>query len=267
MAEPADTQVALIFVIGTAGMLFMAGAIILFVLFYQKKMLLEQLKRLDLEADYQQKMLRSALESQENERIRVSKDLHDDVGMMLMTMRTYLNSIPEKTLPESTVSEIRTLVDDTHETVRRISWDLMPSTLERFGLVQAIKEMCDRLSVRGAIPVEFYEMEVPLTLDKNQETLLYRIVQESVTNALRHAHAQRVRVGIMWSNLFLDIRIEDNGTGFDFPERENHIKGWQGLGLINIESRAKILGAELTFENNVPSGTIVNIKLKANHGG
>jgi two-component system, NarL family, sensor kinase len=267
MAESPDTQIAVIFGIGTAGMLLMAGAIILFVVFYQKRMLQEQLRRLDMEADYRQKMLRAALESQENERIRVSKDLHDDVGMMLMTMRAYLNSVTEKTLSQGVVTDIRSLVDDTHETVRRISWDLMPSTLERFGLVQATREMCDRLSMRGAVPVEFKETNTPLTLDKNQETLLYRVIQESVTNALRHAHANKIEVRFNWSKFFLEMSVADDGTGFDLPDGKNKIKNSQGLGLINVESRVTILGAQLSYESNDPSGTIVNVKLKASHDG
>jgi two-component system, NarL family, sensor kinase len=264
MEESSGNEVTLIFIIGTAGMLFMAGAIILFVLFYQKQILQEQLKRLDLEADYQQKMLRAALESQETERIRVSKDLHDDVGMMLMTMRASLNSVTEKNLPEGIFADIRSLVDDTHETVRRISWDLMPSTLERFGLVQTVREMCNRLSA-GAIPVEFIELNSSLTLDKNQETLLYRIIQESVTNALRHSRATKITVTFAWNQPFLEIAIGDNGVGFDFPSEKDKIKTRQGLGLINIESRIAVLGATLTYKSNSPSGTIVKVHLQVSH--
>jgi len=262
MGDDPDVDIALIFIFGTAFMLLMAGGVVLFIFFYQKKMLQEQLKLQNLESEYQQKMLSAALESQENERIRVAKDLHDDVGMMLMTMRTYINSVSEKSMPESAIPDLRALVDDTHETIRRLSWDLMPSTLERFGLIQTVREMCYRLSLRNAIPVELKEPDEPFSLDKNQETLLYRIIQESVTNALKHSRATKISIALTHSASILYLSIADDGIGFDFPVENSKIKMRQGLGMLNIESRAGILGAELEFQNNTPSGVIVNLRLK-----
>ena len=256
-----ESQIVLIFAIGTAGMLFMAVAIILFVAFYQKRMIQEQLRRKALEVDYQRKMLQAALESQENERQRVSKDLHDDVGMMLMTVRAQVNSIVGKPFSDELARDIRQLVDDTHETVRRISWDLKPSTLERFGLVQTIKEMSSRLSVSGSIPVELYAEGNPASLDKHQETLLFRIIQESVSNALRHGQAHRIDIRCLWEDRSLTFSIADDGIGFDFPEEKNKMEVQLGLGLINLENRVALLGGQLRFEKNIPSGTMVKIKI------
>src|SRR5258708_24167688 len=194
MAEPASSEVAVIFAIGTLGMLVMAVSIVLFVAFYQKRMVQEQLKRQTLEVEYQKKMLLAALESKENERKRVSKDLHDDVGMMLMTIRAQVNSLTGKPFSDDLVSGIRQIVDEAHESVRRISWDLMPATLDRFGLEQTVKEMCNRLSADNSIPVNFLEEGDPQILDKNQENSLYRVIQESVSNSLRHAQARNIKI-------------------------------------------------------------------------
>ncbi len=256
-----ESQIVLIFAIGTAGMLFMAVSIILFVAFYQKKMIQEQLRRKALEVEYQRKMLQAALESQENERQRVSKDLHDDVGMMLMTVRAQVNSMVGKPFSDALAGDIRQLVDDTHETVRRISWDLKPSTLERFGLVHTVKEMGGRLSVSGSIPVEFHEEGSPASLDKHQETLLFRIIQESVSNALRHGEARRIDIRFLWEELSLTVTIADDGIGFDFPGGQSKMKVQLGLGLINMENRTGLMGGQLRFEKNNPSGTMVKIKI------
>jgi len=256
-----ESQIVLIFAIGTAGMLFMAGAIIVFVAFYQKKMIQEQLRSKAMEVEYQRKMLQAALESQENERQRVSKDLHDDVGMMLMTVRAQVNSMVGKAFSDAQAGDIRQLVDDTHETVRRISWDLKPSTLERFGVVQTVKEMGSRLSVNGSVPVEFHEEGNPASLDKHQETLLFRIVQESVSNALRHGQAHRIDIRFLWEEPSLTVTITDDGIGFDFPEEKNKMKVQLGLGLINLENRVALLGGQLHFEKNIPSGTMVKIRI------
>ncbi len=260
MSTP-ESQIVLIFVIGTAGMLFMAVAIILFVFFYQKKMIQEQLRRKALEVEYQRKMLQAAMESQENERQRVSKDLHDDVGMMLMTVRTQVNSMVGKEFSVTLAEDIRQLVDDTHETVRRISWDLKPSTLERFGLAFTLAEMASRLSVKGSIPVEFHAEGNPASLDKQQETLLFRIIQESVSNALRHGDAHRIDIRFLGEESGLTVTIADDGIGFDFPKEDDPMKVQLGLGLINLENRAALLGGQLRFEKNSPSGTMVKIKI------
>ncbi len=256
-----ENQAVLIFIVGTTGMLFMAGVIILFVTFYQKRMIQEQYRRQVLEIEYQKKMLQAALESQESERKRVSKDLHDDVGMMLMTVRTQMSSLIGKTFSQEMAGSLREMVDETHESVRRISWDLMPSTLERFGLLQTIKEMCSRLSSSDSVPVEFGEEGIPTTLDKNEETLLYRVVQESVSNALRHAQAKKIDVLFSWEEKGLRVLIKDDGIGFDFPQEKGILKSRQGLGLINVENRVTLLGAQLHYGKNNPSGTIVNLLL------
>jgi two-component system, NarL family, sensor kinase len=254
-------QIVLIFALGTAGMLFMAVAIILFVSFYQKRMISEQLRRTALEVEYQRKMLLAALESQENERQRVSKDLHDDVGMMLMTVRAQVNALVGKALSDSMADDLRQLVDETHETVRRISWDLKPSTLERFGLAQTVKEMGSRLSVSGAVPVLFSEEGDPASLDKQQETLVFRVIQESVSNALRHAQANTIEVRFRWEHENLLIEIADDGIGFNFPNAGNKMKVHLGLGLINLENRAALLDGALSFDKNNPTGTVVKLKI------
>jgi two-component system, NarL family, sensor kinase len=257
---PSDNQIALFFAVGTSGMLFMATAIVVFVAFYQKKMLLEQLKLQKIEEEYQRKMLAAALESQESERKRVSKDLHDDVGMMLMTVRAQINSIIGQTFSNESAGNIRQLVDETHESVRRISWDLMPSTLERFGLLQAVRELCSRLHQDG-ISVEFEERGEGSALDQNQETHLYRIIQETVSNAIRHSQGTRICVLFHWSEQDLNVLVSDDGKGFDFPQENSKIQNRVGLGLINLENRVSILNAKLQFEKNNPTGTIVNLKL------
>lgn len=250
-----DSQEILLFIAGAAILLLLLVAVILFVVFHQKKMMQEENKRQNLEIDYQKKMLKAALESQENERKRISKNLHDDVGMMLMTLRVNLNS-----LPKGDNDELMQLVDETHESVQRISWDLMPSTLDNFGLFQSTQEMCERLS-SDSVKVSYGEEGKRLSMDKDQELLIYRVVQEAVTNALKHAHAMSINVNFQWSKNSLLLTITDDGLGFDLSKMKNKISGRHGLGLYNLENRVGLLGGELTFEKNEPSGTVVSVVL------
>lgn len=264
MAGPTETQAYLIFAVGSLAMLFMAGAIIIFVAFYQKRMLNEQLRRQSMEAEYQRKLLEAQLESQERERARVSKDLHDDVGLMLQALRTTTLAVIHQA-PEEDRQEVQQMVSEITESVRRISWDLMPSSLERFGLTETIDELCMRLHKRG-LPVHFELEGVATSLTKRNEVLLYRMTQEMVNNALKHAKASSIDVKLQWHTDKLMLQVKDNGVGFELPTSVNYSPIGSGLGLLSLKSRADLLYAQLTFEKNSPSGTVISVTLPLLHG-
>src|SRR5688572_12978442 len=194
--EEGVSQFTLIFSLATVAMLIMAGSIILFVVFYQKRMIQEQLKRQVMESEYQQKMLQAELESQESERRRLAGDLHDSIGGMLSTIRVGLTTIG-KLLPDpQVIDESKQMLDDTITSVRRISRDLMPSTLEKFGFIQAIKELCERFQATAKIEIHFHESAQVSTLAKQQELMIFRIVQELLNNAVKHAQATTIEVSV-----------------------------------------------------------------------
>lgn len=246
MAGPSEYQVALLIAIGTVGMLLLAIAIILFMVFYQKKMIQEQLKRQKLEFEYQQKMLEAALESQENERRRVAGDLHDSVGGMLSAIRVGLTTIAKQLADPQGMEQPKKMLDDTINSVRSISRDLMPSTLEKFGLVHAIRELCERFQATSFLPVIFQEQGELHTLDQRRELMIFRVVQELVNNAIKHSHAATIHVTISGTDK-LEIIVEDDGIGFD-PEVERGLnQSAKGLGLFNIENRVRLLSAKMNF--------------------
>jgi two-component system NarL family sensor kinase len=260
--EPTNSEFFIMFSIATVGMLLLAGAIVLFVLFYQKRMLQEQLKRQLMEADFQQKMLQAALDSQENERRRLAGDLHDSIGAMLSTIRVGLSTMVRKDdVAAESIVQTKQMLDDTIESVRSISRDLMPSTLEKFGLTQAIKEMCEKISSTTKLPIAFQEDGTAVPLEKNKEVMLFRVTQELLNNALKHSQATAMSVITHWNHDLL-ITVEDNGIGFD-PSLYRDTKGnSKGLGLFNIENRARLLAASVLYDKPVDhSGTRVTLRL------
>src|SRR5690349_12110838 len=134
MVGPSEYQVALIIIVGTVAMLLLSGAVILFMVIYQKRMFQEQVKRQRLELGYQQRLMEAVLESQENERRRLAGELHDSIGGMLSTIRVGLTSISKQIDQPEIINQPKQMLDETISTVRNISLDLMPPTLERFGL-------------------------------------------------------------------------------------------------------------------------------------
>jgi two-component system, NarL family, sensor kinase len=260
MAGPSEYQVALLIAVGTVGMLLLAIAIILFMVFYQKKMIQEQYNRQKLELEYQQKMMEAALESQEAERKRVAGDLHDSVGGMLSAVRVGLTTIARQLPDPMYLEEQKKMLDDTIANVRMISRDLMPSTLERFGLTHALKELCDRFQTTSLLPVTFTEEGDFEALSPRTQLMLFRIAQELVSNAVKHAQANQIAVALLRSDQ-LEMIIEDDGIGFDADEKRQSRKNGSGLGLFNIENRIRLLNGKVEFEKGRDRGSKITITM------
>ena len=242
-------------------MLLMAGAIVLFGVFYQKKMLQEQLQRQLLEADHRKKMMEAEMQSRENERSRLSKEIHDGVGVMLQALRATTLAVAKNSSKEDR-EELSQQLNEITETVRRMAYDLMPASLEKFGLAETLDELCTKLNrYNPAIHFTFSHDGPARKLDSRQQLILYRMVQEATTNAIRHANASEVNIALLWVPSLLTLRVADNGKGFEYPTQENKIHGRHGLGMYSLENRATLLGADLKFVPNLPTGTLLTVHL------
>ena len=215
-------------------------------------MLEARLKQQSLEVEYQQKMLLSALESQENERQRLAGDLHDSIGAMLSTIRLSVLTIARtENLNTEGIQQTKKMIDDTIDSVRRISRDLMPSTLEKLGVSQTIHEMCDQYTAVSGMAIEFEQQGNGVHFEKSKEVMLFRIVQELVNNAIKHSKGSCIRVSLNWSHK-LFVRVEDDGIGFNFEEKK---QSSGGIGLFNMQNRVKMLNASLEYETHQAKGT------------
>ena len=261
MAGPSESQAVLIIAFGAIGMLLMAGAIVLFGAFYQKKMLKEQLDRQLLEVDHRKKMMEAEMQSRENERSRLSKEIHDGVGAMLQALRATTMAVAINATPEDR-DELSQQINEITETVRRMAYDLMPPSLEKFGLIETLDEFCSKLNQYNPdIQFMFWSDGNPRPLDSRQQLILYRMIQEATTNVIRHARATEVQISMLWTPNLLSMRVADNGKGFDFPTESNRIQGRHGLGLYSMENRANLLGADLKYVANIPTGVMLAIHL------
>ena len=252
------SQFAIIFSLATVGMLVLAGFIILFVVFYQKKMIEEQLKRQQLELEFQQRMMEASLESEENERRRLAGELHDSVGGMLSTIRVGLTTIAKRLPDPQVVEHSKQMLDDTLSSVRRISLDLMPSTLEKFGLIPALRELCERFQATSLLPVNFEENGEIGFIDTKRALKIFRIVQELINNAVKHAQASVIHVELFAEDQ-LKISVEDDGVGFDPSAKHSAGESGSGLGLYNMENRTRLLNARLDFDTQVKKGSKITL--------
>jgi signal transduction histidine kinase len=220
----------------------------------------KKLNRYSHDNEYHLRMLRTSLESQENERKKISQKLHEEMGLMLQALNlTIAGAVEEKER-----KQVQALVDDITTNLRNLSWDLMPTSLDRFGLTEALDELCKRSSEQNSIPINFEQSGEAIMIDKAQEIMLYRVVQEAIGNALKHAMPSKINVAVRQFEEQITIRVSDNGTGFNISQKKIHSPNEYGLGIYNMQSRASLLGGTLSIEKNHPSGTNIVTKIPLN---
>lgn len=252
-----DIRVSLL--IGTFTMLVMVFFIILFVVYYQRKQAEQKIAIQELKAEMQRQMLESSLEVQEVERRRIAKDLHDEVGAMLSATKMSLNQMVRKidsTDLSTLAQQTKELLDESISQVRRISKELVPSTLEEFGLVSALDEFIQKIHVAsGVLFVLNHEGIIPpdKRFDKKIELTVYRIAQELVNNALKHAQANEISLILKEQNNTLIFEFKDDGKGFDIEKVRKDVK--KGLGLKNIESRLSVVNGTFVLKSELGKGT------------
>jgi signal transduction histidine kinase len=244
--------------------LLLAGLVILaLILLYQRRVARANLLLKEQEANYRQELLYATINTQEDERRRIARDLHDEVGAMLSTVKLHLAAANRKLakvgVEEPVVDDASRLVDETVSNVRRISKALLPATLEDFGLAQALSELIERVDQSGELRVEA-EIHPPAgRLPLTTELGLFRVMQEMINNALKHAYATHFKLEMWEDEKAVYLRFEDNGVGFDPDEVKGKTGG--GLGLKNIETRVGAAGGTMKFNSAQGKGTSIEISI------
>lgn len=268
MAQSGELGVGTMILIGTVGMLLLAMAVILFFVVYQRRLLAQQEKLQEVQTQQQKALLQASLQSQENERRRIAKDLHDEVGANLSTINLFTKSLEKFIEPTTKASQMldqtKSLIASTVTSVRAISKDLLPATLDRFGLIDAIGELCERINQTDELTVKFEYQTPKERLPVADELTLFRIIQELFNNTLKHAQASEIQLFVHYNTQNLKVVFQDNGVGFDVATLQNSKDSTQGLGLKNLESRAQMLQATLSYHCPPDGGTQVNILRNGN---
>jgi signal transduction histidine kinase len=200
--------------------------------------------------------VKSLLEGQEIERKRLARELHDETGQALASILLGLKSLERQVGPEA-VSPIRELVGAALDDVRRLTVELRPPALDDFGLASALERLASLVTERSGIDIQV-SIRPSVAIPPDQETALYRIVQEALTNVVKHAEATSVSVIVTSSGDAVRAVIEDDGIGFD-PKtvREG------ALGLVGIRERALLLGGRFELESSPGAGTTILVELPA----
>ena len=211
------------------------------------------------------KMSEQVLAAQEDERKRISRELHDETAQALTTLLIRLKILERsRTASEmrGQINELRELTAQTLEAVRKLAIELRPATLDDLGLIAALEAYTDSYSSRNSVHVAFHAEgfdDRDGRLPSQIELVLYRVVQEALTNAAKHATPQEVRVDLARAQDEVVAAIEDDGTGFDVEEMMRSRE--RGLGLFGMQERLALVGGQLVIDSAPGRGTRINARV------
>jgi PAS domain S-box-containing protein len=227
------------------------------------------------ESREQLRALAARMESvREEERTRMSREIHDEMGHGLTTLKMELAQLRKRiigagagmlairgTLAKS-IEEMSGLVDQTIQSVRRIATELRPGVLDHLGITAAIEWLAQDFEKRTGIVCRAILPQQEVNLNEKQSTGLFRIAQEILTNAAKHSRATEVNIGLQEEEGKLVLAVHDNGQGFS----KRSLFDTQSLGILGMEERARLLGGELEIRGEKKKGTtvVVRIPLRAN---
>lgn len=252
MATQENIDVYFFLFTGMIVMFILSAAVVVLFFVYQRKFYNQQVNLKEKEAEYQQKLLHNNIEKIEEERRRVAKDLHDEVGSIFSTIGMKIIQFEKKNTTASSsiggidlIKETKLLVDKGVMSVRRISHNMIPNELEMFGIAAAIEELCFQIEDTDGLDVNFDSEGLDKCGRTEIELALYRITQELISNTVKHANAKRVEIQLNCTEAQVVYHYKDDGIGF------NKETVRRGLGIQNITSRVEMNGGNITYHTGI----------------
>ena len=205
------------------------------------------------------------VQAQEDERRRIAREIHDGLGQMLTAIKFNLEILEDMITPgkdeRERIDDMKNLLDSVMKEAREISYNLMPSVLDDFGLAPALQLLSEQFSNRTNVKVQFQAHGIADRLDSNLEIGLYRIAQESLNNVSKHAEATEVNLQIIRHSNGIRLVIEDNGKGITNQPSLIRATGKGGMGLPGMRDRASSMGGVLTIDSTPNNGTLITVEV------
>ncbi|MEP0265246.1 sensor histidine kinase [Dokdonia sp.] len=237
------------------------GIFLLSLIYYFSKRVSKQKASIDdLIKDQEIKSINTMISTQDSERKRIAKELHDSLGIKLSVVKIHFKTVEEH-LEQLDTEEINNyqmannLLDDACEEIRKIAYDMSSGILSNFGLSQAVQDLVTSIETANQIDIEYVDHNLEDRLDSKVELNVYRIVQELVSNILRHAKATEMTLQILRNKEGIHVMTIDDGVGF------NSKRVTKGMGLQNIQTRVEELEGELNIDSRKGNGTTITIQI------
>jgi len=232
------------------------GVILMRELFYS-------LKRAEIDRQRAEKrVLNAIINTEENERKRFAKDLHDGLGPILSTVKMSLSALNNRIKDPSGVEILNNtyhLVYEAIATIKEISNNLSPHVLTNFGLSSAIAAFTTKINQTKAVEIDFKSNMENIRLETEKEVVIYRAVCELINNSIQHSGASHIDIELNKHQKFITLHLSDNGRGFDTTALRK--EDTKGMGLSNIETRVRTVEGVFVLESNPGKGTTALIKM------
>lgn len=222
--------------------------IIVFVILYQRRIINHQVQMREFNRQKQFELMHASIRSEEEERMRIATELHDDVGATLSSVRLFLHQAVLNPGDENLVTRTKELLDEGIRKVRDLSHQLQPGALQYLGLAKAVQSLADTIGHSGAIQVGFIQEsnEWP-EIEPQTELSLYRVIQELVNNIIKHSGALQLQILLHYWDGRYCISIAHDGRGLTEAEYQEQLFKKGAIGLKNIENRLKTSNLSLVF--------------------
>lgn len=251
-------------IVGSFGMLTLAFFIIVFIVQYQKKILLHKAITQKNETDFQKQLLEASVDVAEQERRKIAANIHDDVGLTLNVIKLNFSKMKRNNDNKELVTELidtnLKILEETSNTLRGISNELMPPSLSLLGLIKGLREMCRQISSTGSIQVEINSPDLNLKLDKKKELQLYRLIKEIINNIVKHANASQINLNNELTHEQLITIITHNGVGISDEDVRSLITSDKGIGLKSIQSRIQLTNSSIQYNYSKNEPAVIIIK-------
>ena len=250
-------------ILGTIIILILCIFIITNLLLYYFKRKNHFKQQATLKEKYRKEILITQLEIQEQTLKNISQEIHDNVGQVLSLAKLNLNMMDiAKTEQlqgriDNTLSQVSKAIND----LRDLSKSFNTDNITAIGLVKSIEYELEMISKTDFLKSSFEKTGVIKKLESQKELILFRIVQEALHNIIKHAGAKTVKVLVAYTDKELDLQVTDDGHGFDLSPLDQEGETGFGLGLRNMQNRAKLIGAAFSISSNKDAGTLVKIVL------
>jgi len=256
-------EVVVIVLAGTFLMLLLIVFIISFFFLHQRRQLQNLQEKANLHAQYQQEILQTQLEIQNQTLQHVGGELHDNIGQLLSVARLQLNILETEESPKTEqIVEVNGVIEKTIHELRALSKSLDGDFVNNFGLVESLSHELQRIRNTRKYQTEIIVEGEGYRLEGQKEIVLFRVVQEILNNILKHAAAKSIVIELQYTPDLFTIMVQDDGKGFDYEEVMQHSMSESGAGLRNIKRRTELIGGQCTFESTPNSGTKIKIQLK-----
>lgn len=231
--------------------------------FKNKQAILTIIRDITERKNIQKKIISTIIKTEEKERLRFAKDLHDGIGSLLSSINIYINMLYANPSDigedKKYLTVIKELIDEAIQTAKEVANDIRPNVLSNFGLVESIKSFCEKLDALDKMTVNFDSSEFENKIDNNIELILYRVTNELINNTIKHANASNINIVLKTDQNDIYLYYSDNGKGFDLDEALYHKE--DSMGLKNIISRINSIKGKCNIASKPGKGTKISIQI------